>query len=237
VNEQQLGRFLRMLRIRRGWRLADVGMRSKLSPASIARTEHGWIASFRVVQAHAAALDVRVDFRLMGRGAHVVRVADEEHAAIVELLARAFVAAGWDVEVEASYSEYGERGRIDLLAYDAVTRTLVIVEVKTELADLQELFGGLDVKLRLAPAVAMRRGWAVARTVTVLAAASIEMNRSLVRQHPTLFSSFARMVFRGGAGAVVGGSEQRVLVWIPASVAGRERWLAGRRRVRGPRDS
>jgi transcriptional regulator with XRE-family HTH domain len=235
VNEQQVGRFLRMLRMRRGWRLTDVAARAKLSPATIARTEHGWIVSLRVVQPHAAALDVRVDFRVVGRGADVARLTDEEHAAIVELLARAFRMAGWEVEVEASYSEYGERGRIDLVAYDPTTRTVVIVEVKTELADLQELFGGLDVNRRLVSAVCRPHGWEVARTVTVLALASVEVNRRLVRQHSTLFSPFARSTFHGGPlPAVVGGPAERVLLWIPASAAGRGRWLAGRRRVRAP---
>lgn len=225
-----------MLRLRRGWRLADVAVRARLAPATIARTEHGSIMSLRVVHPHAAALDVRVDFRVIGRGADVARVADEEHAAIVELLARAFRSAGWQIEVEASYSEYGERGRVDLVEYDSASQILVIVEVKTELADLQELFGGLDVKRRLAPALCRRLGWDVARTVTVLAVASVEVNRRLVREHSALFSPFTRATLRGYEVPVVGtgASAGRVLLWVPASVAGRRRWLAGRRRVRAP---
>jgi transcriptional regulator with XRE-family HTH domain len=233
VNEQQLGRFLRMLRVRHGWRLSDVAKRAKLAPATVARTENGWIVSLRALRPHAAALDVRVDFRVIGRGADVVRLADEEHAAIVELVARAFRGAGWHVEVEASYSEFGERGRVDLVAYDPLTRTLVIVEVKTELADLQQLFGGLDVKRRLAPAICRRLGWDVARTTTVLAVASVEVNRRVVREHPTLFAPFIPRTLPGeGLPSGLLRDSQRVLLWVPASVAGRGRWLAGTRRVR-----
>jgi hypothetical protein len=111
----------------------------------------------------------------------------------------------------------------------------VIVEVKTELADLQELFGGLDVRRRLVSAVCRPHGREVVRTVTVLALASVEVNRRLVREHSALFSPFARATFRGDAlPAVVDAPAERVLVWVPASAAGRRRWLAGRRRVRAP---
>lgn len=50
-----------------------------------------------------------------------------------------------------------------LLAFDPQTGTLVIVEVKTQLLDLQDLFGKLDVKTRLAATIAKQRGWTVRR--------------------------------------------------------------------------
>lgn len=83
-----------------------------------------------------------------------MRLSDEEHAAIVEVLATWFRAQGFVVDVEASFSEWGERGRIDLLAFDPRTRTLVIVEVKSQLLDLQDLFGSMDVKERLSSTIA-----------------------------------------------------------------------------------
>jgi hypothetical protein len=41
----------------------------------------------------------------------------------------------------------------------------VIVEVKTQLLDLQDLFGSLSVKERLAATIAERRGWKASRCV------------------------------------------------------------------------
>lgn len=52
----------------------------------------------------------------------------------------------------------------------------MIVEVKTQLLDLQDLFGSLNVKERLATTIAERRGWTVRRRVTVLAVASTAAN-------------------------------------------------------------
>lgn len=183
-----------------------------------------------MLRAHAAVLDLRVEIRLVGRGADVARLLDDEHAAIVEAVAAALVRAGWAVEPEASYSEYGERGRIDLLAFDPAGRVLAVVEVKTELADLQDLFGSLDAKVRLAPALGRRKGWHASRVARVLAVAATEANRSVVRAHPALFAHFES---RGLCDRWLQVRDQeRVLLWIPASAAGRPSWLAGRKRVR-----
>lgn len=222
-----------MLRIRRGWRLRDVADRCGLSTATIGRTELGVIGSLRAIRAHAAVLDVRAQWRLVGRGADVARVLDEEHAAIVEALAAAFRRDGWRAEPEASYSEYGERGRVDLLAVHPAAEVLAAVEVKTELADLQDLFGGLSVKARLAPRIARRLGWDARRVATVLAVAATAANGSVVRSHPALFAPYRRQWLRERGLPIFDGD--RVLLWIPASTAGRRRWLAGRRRVRPDR--
>lgn len=230
MRDLEVGRLLRMLRIRRGWRLRDVAERCTLSAASVGRNELGQISSVHALRAHAAALDLRVEWRVTGRGADVPRLLDEEHAAIVEALAAAFRAAEWRVEAEVSYSEFGERGRIDLLGLNPTGATLLIVEAKTELADLQDLLGGLSTKARLGPGIARRTGWHVARTVTMLAVAATAANRAVVRLHPALFSSFERRWLREGAVPTPG--QGRVLLWIPAAAAGRPRWLAGRRRVR-----
>lgn len=231
MRDLEVGRLLRMMRIRRGWRLCDVAERCGLSTATIGRTELGSIASVGVLRAHAATLDVRVEWRVVGRGADVARLLDEEHAAIVEVLAAGLGRGGWRVEAEASYSEYGERGRVDLLAFDPASKVLAVVEVKTEFADLQDLFGGLGTKARLAPRLAQRRGWGAARVVSVLAVAATARNRSIVGAHPALFGPLARQWLREGG--LPGLDGERVLLWIPASAAGgRRRWLAGRRRVR-----
>ena len=225
MRDLEVGRLLRMLRIRRGWRLRDVADRAGLSPTTIGRTELGSIASVSIVRAHAAVLDIRVEWRVVGRGADVARLLDEEHAAIVETIASSLAGAGWLVEAESSYS-----GRIDLLAFDRASRALAMIEVKTDLADLQDLFGSLNVKARLAPGVSRRNGWPSERVVTVLAVAATAANRSVVGAHPALFSPFERRWLRGQRLPRLGGD--RLLLWIPATAAGRRSWLAGRRRVR-----
>lgn len=221
------GRLLRMLRLRKDWRQADVAIRARISTSAVGRHENGIIGSLGMLERHAAVFGLRIDVRLVGRAGHLVRLADEEHARIVELVAAWFRDHGFLTETEASFSEWGERGRIDLLAFDPATGTLVIVEVKTQLLDLQDLFGTLNVKERLAMTIAERRGWTAVRRVTVLAVASTAANRQIVRDHPSLFAGFeahrlTTASLRGHA---------RIIHWVHAD---REKgpWLAGRQRVR-----
>jgi hypothetical protein len=200
-----------------------------ISPAAIARHENGVFHAVKAIDQHAAALGLRLEIRLVGRGGELIRLADEEHAAAVEIVAAALRQWGCVVVTEAGFSEWGERGRIDLVAYDPTAGALVIVEVKTELLDLQKLFGDLDARERLVAGIARRYGWKVERRITVLGVAATAPNRRVVRQHPTLFAAFeARRLTRSR----ILGSEGRVLCWIAASDAGRRGWLAGRQRVR-----
>jgi hypothetical protein len=55
---------------------------------------------------------------------------------------------------------YGERGSIDVLGWHRATGTLLVVEVKSSIASVEELLRRLDAKARLAPAVALER-WGV----------------------------------------------------------------------------
>lgn len=217
-----------MRRMRRGWRLADVAGASGLARATIGRGENGVFGSVAVVRRHAAAVDVRLEWRPIGRGADVARTMDEEHAAIVEVVAAWLRRIDYEVVAEASFSIYGERGRVDLLAYGVSSATLCIVEVKTELNDLQDLLGALDVRERLAPRLAADRGWSPSRRVSVLAVAATARNRDVVRRHRSLFAPWHRATLGSDLTASRGA---RLLVWVPAAAAGRGVWLAGRRRI------
>lgn len=226
------GRVLRMLRLRREWRQSDVAMKAGISSSAVGRHENGVIGLLDTFEKHAAVFGLRVDMRLVGRAGSLVRLGDEEHARLVEMVAGWFRAQGFLTETEASFSEWGERGRIDLLAFDPVTGTLVIVEVRTQLLDLQDLFGSLNVKERLATTIAERRGWKAGRRVTVLAVANTAANRRVVRDHPSLFADFAvrRLTM---AGLRLGG---RLMHWVKADGEAGS-WLAGRQRVSRQRAS
>ena len=229
VNDLHLGRLLRMRRLRHGWRLADVARRSRLGIATVTRGEHGVFASLDVARRHAAALDLRLEWRVVGRGGEVARTLDEEHAAIVEVVAGWLRTIGLEVAVEASYAIYGERGRIDLLGWDPEARMVCLVEAKTELTDVQALLGGTDVRERLAPRIADERGWPPpSRVVSLLALADAWQNRVTVARHRATFGGWSRAVFREGSCL---GAGHRQLVWIPSAAAGRAGWLAARRRV------
>jgi hypothetical protein len=95
------------------------------------------------------------------------------------------------VWVERSYSIYGERGRVDLLGWHAATRTMLVIELKTELADAQALLGTLDAKARLAPTIARELGLSPPTQVARMIIFQESMtNRRRVERLSTLFSSF-----------------------------------------------
>lgn len=96
------------------------------------------------------------------------------------------------MRVEVSFSRYGERGRIDLVAWHAVSRTLLVLEVKTDLVDVQALLGSLDQKARLAPHVVAPFGWEVRRVVPAIVFAEDRTIRWRLARVSGLFDRFGR---------------------------------------------
>lgn len=68
---------------------------------------------------------------------------------------------GWLVVPEASFSIYGERGVVGLLAFHRQSGALLVIELKTVIVDVNELVGTLDRMWRLAPQIAAQEGWRV----------------------------------------------------------------------------
>ena len=66
--------------------------------------------------------------------------------ATVRLLGR----LGWTTEVEVSFAIWGERGSIDVVAFHPSLGALLVIEVKSAVADSQATLHGLDRKARLA---------------------------------------------------------------------------------------
>jgi transcriptional regulator with XRE-family HTH domain len=129
------------------------------STVSLVEREHWQKLSLATVRAIAAALDIRVDVMGRWRGGDADRLLNRRHSLLAESVV-AFLTAlqGWIVEPEVSFAIYGERGVIDLLAWHGASGQLLAIELKTEFADVNELIGTLDRKVRLAGAVASSRG-------------------------------------------------------------------------------
>lgn len=139
------------------------------------------IATFRGI---ARAVGAEAVVSIKWRGADLDRLLDEGHAAIVGAVIELLAGAGWEIHPEVSFSVYGERGSIDVLAWHAVSRTLLVVEVKTELVSLEETIRKLDVKIRLAPEVAAERfGWKPAFRAHVLVLPDSSTQRRRVARH------------------------------------------------------
>jgi hypothetical protein len=102
---------------------------------------------------------------------------------------------GWEVLAEASFNRFGERGRVDLLAFHRVLRILIVVEIKSELVDVQGVLGPLDVKTRIAGSIAVERGWA--RPIRVIPVLIIRESATTRRRIAALAPLFGRFNLRG----------------------------------------
>ena len=134
-------------------------------------------------------LDARLIVTIQWRGGDLDRLLDEGHATLLGRIAALLERYGWETDSEATFSEYGERGSIDLLAWHAPTRTLLIVEVKTELTSIEETLRTHDVKVRLGPSIAAkRRGWDVAAVGRLLVLPDESTPRRRVSRHGALLA-------------------------------------------------
>lgn len=160
MDDQRVGRVLRALRHRLGWRQVDVAGAAGLTQDDVSRAERGRMRSVDKLRRHGAALDADVVITIRWRGGEIDRLLDEGHASIAGWVMGILVKLGWEAEAEVSFAVSGERGSIDILAWHARSRTLLVVEVKTELASLEETLRRHDTKQRLAAGIASQRfGW------------------------------------------------------------------------------
>ncbi len=143
MDDVQAGRAIRMTRIRRGMRQVDLAVAAKVSASTISRIERGHLTSFSVstLRAVGAVVDLRLTVELRGRGGDLDRMLSAGHSrlheSVVRALSREFGA--WSYHSEVSFSIWGERGVIDLVMWHAAQRALLLVELKTELTDVNEL--------------------------------------------------------------------------------------------------
>lgn len=162
VSDQRLGSVIRLVRVRRGWRQADLAQRSGVGQSTISRIERGHLGTLPLdrLRGVAATLDIRVDVFGRWRAGDVDRLLNAGHSRLHESVARAFRdLPEWITAPEVSFSIYGERGVIDILAWHPRLRALLVIELKTDIADVNELIGTADRKRRLAVDVAIERGW------------------------------------------------------------------------------
>jgi hypothetical protein len=181
----RLGSAFRAVRIRLCLRQVDVARRAG--------------SLFRV----ASSLEIYVDLIPRWRGGELPRMLNAGHSALHEATARLPARMpAWTFAPEVSFAVYGERGVIDVLAYHRERRALLVIELKTDLVDVQGLLGSIDRYRRLARGVANDRGWEAASvsvwvllTPTRIADASRRMPRSFVLRSPD--SRFSQMLVSG----------------------------------------
>jgi transcriptional regulator with XRE-family HTH domain len=186
MDDPRVGAAFRAVRLRRRWRQQDVSERARVSRALISLVERGHLdhislASLRRV---GAALDIRVDVLPRWRGGELDRLMSARHSWLHDSVAQALgTLPDWAFASEVSFSVYGERGVIDVLAYHAPTRSLLVIELKTAIIDINDILGGLDRKKRLAAKIAAQRGWDVATVSCWLIVDEGRTNRRRLHAH------------------------------------------------------
>ena len=125
-----------MVRLRARRRQSDVAQDAHVPRTTLIAIEQGELDAVRIgdLRAVASTLGMRAGLAIRWNGADLDRLLDAGHARMHEAMARWFAALpAWEVVPELSFSIYGERGVIDLAAWHAGTRALLIVELKTSL--------------------------------------------------------------------------------------------------------
>jgi transcriptional regulator with XRE-family HTH domain len=200
MDDHRIGAVLRAIRQRRAWRQADVGARARVSASTIARVERGALDAVRIgtLRRVTDALGARLEIVVRWQGADVGRLLDARHAAMHEAIAGLLASFdGWVFEPEVSFSIYGERGIIDILAWHPARRTLLVIELKTEIVDVSGLLGSMDQRRRLAWRIARDRGWEPNVVSIWVVVADSRTNRRAVAAHAGVLRAKLPMDGRG----------------------------------------
>ena len=167
-------------------------MRARVSQQHVSDFERGQLGGMRFddVRAMLAVVDARLVVTVTWRGGLLDRLLDEGHAAIVTAVAARLRAGGWDVLPEVTYAIYRQHGSIDILAWHAPSRMLLVVEVKTEITSAEELLRRHDEKVRLGPQICRERFNATPASVgRLLVVADTGANRRRVARLDAMLSS------------------------------------------------
>ena len=173
-------RVIRHARLALGWSQRELGRRSGVPQTAISRLEREGSASltFGQLRRMTDALGVAVRFTfeapfLQDR----VRQRDRVHARCIAFVGRRMQASGWELATEVEIYGRGSPGWIDVLAFHPRTRTLLVIEIKTEIHDFGQIQRTLAWYESNARRTARSLGWApdrVCGALVVLATAAVD---------------------------------------------------------------
>jgi transcriptional regulator with XRE-family HTH domain len=193
MEDSRVGLWVRSERRRQGLRQTDLAARARVSRSTVLRVESGLFEGLTIgaIRSVAAACGLQLSFAARSvRGASIERQIDWRHAALVEAVVTRLRDCGWETVVEYSFNHYGDRGSVDVLARHAASRTLLIVEVKSDLRDVQGTLHPLDIKSRVVPAlVRAEMHWAFEFVGVVMVLADQRVERGRVDRHRSTFDA------------------------------------------------
>ena len=237
---QRCGATFRAVRIKRGWRQVEVATRARVHRSVVSAVERGHLeqVSIGTLLEMARALEIQVTFGTRWRAGELDRLISGRHSRLHEAVAAWFATTlpDWILAPEVSFSIFGERGIIDILAWHPGRRALLVIELKTDLADVNELIGSMDRRRRLAWDIAKDRGWEPLSVSTWVLVAGGRTNRARISAHRTLL----RTAFPVDGRTVVGWLRRpdrevhALSLWDRVRDDGSSGEFAARHRVRRP---
>lgn len=216
-----IGRVFRQLRLRLGWRQSDAAERAGVARSVYSDVERGHLDQLTIATLRriAAVLEVRLLMEPSWHGGRIERVLSGRHAAMAERLTSMLVEADWTVRPEASFNHFGERGVVDLVGWHPATRTLLLVELKTELVDPSGLLAATDRRRRLAGVIARESGWEPAVVAQWVVLAEGRTTQRRVAEHRSLLRAAFPSDGRAVAGWLAHPARQLDALWFLPDVA------------------
>jgi hypothetical protein len=162
VEDQRIGSALRAIRVRGRVRQSDAATAAGIPRRAAMLIEAGRLDRVRFgdIRRYSASFGARFDGSVLWQGAGLDRMLNRGHARMHEAMARWLsLVGGWLAVPEVSFSFSGERGVIDIVAWHAAKRALLVIELKTRIADISDLMATMDIRRRMAPRIARERGW------------------------------------------------------------------------------
>ena len=191
MQDVEIGLALRALRLRAQLTQSQAAARAGISQATWSRIERGHLGQVTLDTLRAAfvAVEARVDINALWRGGELDRLVDERHARLEGASALLLTRNEWDPLVEVTYSEYGERGSIDVLGLRRADASALVVEDKATFNAAEETMRTMDVKTRLAAKIVFdREGWRPRHVSRLLILEATMTNRRRVASHDALLS-------------------------------------------------
>jgi transcriptional regulator with XRE-family HTH domain len=192
MDRVSVGNTFRAIRIELRLRQSDVAARAKVCQSTVSDLECGRFGAFSIDTYCRIADAIGADIRLapQWRGAKLDRLLDRRHALLQNEVVGLLDRAGWQVSSETSFNHFGDRGSVDVLAWRPDVGALLIVEIKSEIANLEETLRVLDMKSRVVPGLVRReKSWRPLVVGTVLVLPDATTHRSLVARHAALVSA------------------------------------------------
>ena len=224
-----VGDVIRSTRVRMGWSQRELSRRSGVPQSQISKLERNraWDVRLTDIDRVLAALGIR--YRLILDPPHLEPrlQADLVHTRCSSHVERRLAAAGWQVAREVEIGGDRSRGWIDLLAYHPETRTLLVIEIKSELHDVGAVERTMNWYQREAWLAARRLGWRPRQVGSALLVLQSDANDRVVATNrdsltlgfPLRADALVRIV-RGEPDALVGRSlamidpRSRRAMWI-----------------------